>query len=245
MRQASGFSAAFALVLLAGAAGAEVVNATGKVDWLLNAPSDARLRGNGSISGSMLARGWDEAQNLTLANDLIVDAVNPGFYDRPSLLGTHAIAAGTEISSHAILLKPPGSLAVAEAKLSFDSEIIGVIVTDATSSRRRGGRLAASDWLGSATLFDSGILNRGLEIGSDTFQISADRLSITFNFNASNPGDFARIITRSSEQQVFDSGGFGGSSGMLLLDWGPTPIPSPGALALFGIACCLPRPRRR
>lgn len=243
MRHSAGLCSTLLLVMLAGAARAEIVNATGKVDWLLGAPADARLRGPGSIAGSMLIRAWDEAQNITLARSLTVDAHAPGLYTSPSHLGTFTIGAGEEISSHALLLKPPASRAAARATIAFASEIIGVIVSDATSARRRDGRLSATDDLGSST-FDAGLLNRGLELGSDWFEISPDRLSITFSLNASNPGDLARVITRSSESRAFGSEEFGGSSGMILWDWEPRPIPAPGSLAVGGIALLASRRRR-
>ncbi len=229
---------------MAGLARGEIVNATGKVDWLISAPSDARLRGSGSITGSTLIRAWDEKQNFTLEGDLVVDAAAPGTFDRASQLGSIVIPAGQEVSSHAVFLKPASSLAVAQTILSFDAEIIGVIVTDATSARRVGGRLGASDFLG-ASLFDSNLLNRGLEIGSDWFQISADRLSITFSLRASNPGDFARIITRSAESQAFFGAELGGSFATALSDWPAESLPAPGGVVLAGLACLVAARRGR
>lgn len=228
---------------------AEIVKTTGKADWLIEAPTDARLRGAGSIPGAMLMRCWDEAQNITLASDLRVDAVDPGLYDRPSALGSHIISAGTSISSHGVLLKPPGPRAGASATITFASEILGVIVTGRTSARRDSGRIEQSDFLGDGAAFDAGLLNRGLELGSDFFRIAPDQLSIQFTLNASNPGDFARIITRSSTPSGSDDFVFGGSSGMILWDWAPSrespseSTPAPGAACLAGL-CALHALRR-
>lgn len=245
---------------LAGLAQGEIVRVQGSADWLLRAPTDARLSGAASLgayksgaalAGSMLVRVWDEATALTLPTDVRVDAATPGIFDRPSSLRPGVISAGTLIDSHAVLLRPPGPLARASATLWFSEEILGVIVSDATSARRGPGALSQSDFLGGSTVYDSGLIHRGLEMGSDRFQIADDRMSVTFWLSASNPGDFARVLTRSSTFDPWTDGTWlSGISGTLLADApppGPMPgtVPSPGAAVMGAVMMAWAGRRRR
>ena len=145
---------------------------------------------------SILVHGWDEVKNFTLTSAITVDAVSPGTYDSNGDLGTFSIAAGTVVNSHYLYFDPKDP-ATRTATFTFDGKILGVI---AESDLNSPDRFLASDSLRNVNswypLPFTHFTNRGLEMGSDEFVISADMKSVTVKLSASNPGDQMRIVTQ-------------------------------------------------
>ncbi len=202
--------------LLCVASSHAAIVAVGGDAQLISAPVDARLN---ALTSNDYVRVWNEKQAFTLATNLRVDAVSPGTYNGAGDLGVFNIAGGTTVNSHYIHFDSPGSTrANAEGFVTFDAVILGVIcVGDANSTAKT---LDNSDFLGAPTLYSNNVNNRGLELSAngDNFTISNDGLSIRFNFAISSPGDYMRVITA---------------------------VPTPGSLAILGLASLGTSRRRR
>ena len=129
--------------------------------------------------------GFDEDQNIEIANDLVVDIL-------PNSRGEGVIPAGKMVASHYIFYDPRG-ITTQTGKVTFDSNIIGII----TSSLN----LSASDRLANTgvTYLSPGL--RGLE-SSDRVSISGPR-TITVDWSAGSPGDYIRVLTEFSPGAVF------------------------------------------
>lgn len=196
-------AAAAFLALLPGRAEAFIV-ATGGQSQLIAAPANAQLN---QLTSSTQVRVWNEQQNHTLANNLIVDAVAPGLYNATTDLGTFTISAGTTVQSHYVHFDSPGQTgASAQGSVRFDNRILGVIVRGDD-----GGffRLDDSDFLSSGTLYDNALAARGLEMGGDTFTLSADLKTLSYTFQITEPGDRLRVITAVPEPGTMAALGVG------------------------------------
>lgn len=132
---------------------------------------------------------WDEVQNFTLTQDLIVNRVfdpNASFVTNLNN-GTFAIAAGTIVSSHYLQWDPdtaPNTGSNVQASVVLDSQVFAFITGDQT--------LASSDYLGLSGVNYNGFGLRGLE-GSDVTNFNGN--STDLDWFAGNPGDWARLIT--------------------------------------------------
>ena len=115
-------------------------------------------------------RVFDELQNITLENDLI--------------LGDRTITAGTTVDAHGVFWDPKRSATVF-ADIDFTGAILGVATT--RDELRLTDAFAALDGVN----YRNPRL-RGLE-RRDTYSFVDDVLSI--DFRASSPGDFARVFT--------------------------------------------------
>lgn len=196
----------------AGTSVASIIGVSG-ASTLIAQPADARLN---VLTSSTQVYVWNEAQNVTLTQNLRADAVAPGAYDADADLANVQIAAGTSVSSHYIHFDSPGSTAErAEGTVTFDAVILGVIVENGAGARR----LDNSDFLGAPTLFSTNVNARGLELSAngDRFVISADGKTLGYRFAISTPGDYVRVIT----------------------------APTPGAAALAGVGALVGLRRRR
>ncbi len=209
--------AAISSIACVGIAQAGIIGVAGDTEWIAT-PADARLN---AITNDKLVRVWNEQQNIELMSSVNVDINGtPGRYDGNGDLGDFTIAQSVMASSHYIHFDSPGSTsASAKGSVSFDGDIIGVIVRGDDRSDGRN-RLDQSDWLSSGTIYGNGITNRGVELSTNEFvEISADRRTLSFSFRISNPGDYVRVITRA--------------------------VPTPGSLALAGIGLIVVGRRRR
>ena len=208
---------ALSTIACAGMAHAGIIGVAGDTEWIAT-PADARLN---ALTNDKVVRVWNEQQNIALMSSLNVDINGtPGRYDGNADLGDFVIAQGVMASSHYIHFDSPGNTnASAKGSVSFDADIIGVIVRGDDRSDGRN-RLDQSDWLSAGTLYSNGVNNRGLELSSKEFvEISADRRTLSFAFRISNPGDFVRVITRA--------------------------VPTPGSIALVGMGVLVIGRRRR
>jgi hypothetical protein len=151
---------------------------------------------------------WDEVQNFELTEKLYVDSVfNSGDPIVGMDLGGTFLKAGTIVSSHYVEWDPSGTKRV-EATITTDSEIFAFIFTD-------NNLFTSDEFLGLPGLDYNDFAFRGMEAGQDTIAYNGNSADI--NWSASNPGDWARMIT------AFSPGGI-------------SPVPVPAAVWLFGTA---------
>lgn len=117
--------------------------------------------------------GFDEVQNFQLTQDLVCD--------------NNTITAGTWVSSHHIFIDPT-ELVTDTKTFTFDGIILGVIIDT------QG--LDDSDYLGApGTVYPGAFNYRGmLDSSGDAYTVLSDQ-TISFTMHASNPGDWARVIT--------------------------------------------------
>jgi len=130
-----------------------------------------------------------EQQNITLGKNVDLGrkvgqkiAKANGSRDAKS---ARTVSKGTLVSSHYVAYDPDG-VKRTTVTVSFDSEILGVVVGDK--------RLAATDFLG-ADGVDYKRFHFRTKEWRDKYKISADGKSITLKFRANTPGDHYRIIT--------------------------------------------------
>lgn len=150
---------------------------------------------------------WDEVQNFTLTEKLYVDRVfDPG----ADFVGSDGqgtfLEAGTVVSSHYVQWDPSGQKRV-NATIATDSEIFAFIYTD-------NNLFTSDEFLGRPGIDYNDFRFRGLEdFNNDTILFNG--LSTDISWLASDPGDWARMIT------AFSPGGV---------------VPVPAAVWLFGTA---------
>lgn len=155
--------------------------------------------------GILLA--WNEVQNFTLTEDLLVDRVfdeSASFVEKISN-SEYKIKAGTIVSSHYLQWDPGnGSSASVSATIELDSQVFAFITEDKN--------LFASDpFLGLPGLDYADFKLRGLENGDIT---SFNGPNVDINWSAGSPGDWTRLITAFSPTAV---------------------IPEPSTVALAGL----------
>lgn len=172
--------------------------------------------------GILLA--WNERQNVTLTSDLRVDRVfDPAAPFVEAITGGFLIKAGTVVSSHYLQWDPLPTADLAgrtvNATIALDSQVFAFITSD--------GTLADSDAvLGLPGLDYNTFGLRGLEASDTT---SFDGTDTTIRWQASTPGDWARLITAFSPTAA------------------SAPVPVPAALPLLagGLAALAAAARRR
>ena len=162
-----------------------------------------------------------EKQNITLGKSVDLGrkvgkklANAKGSRDAKS---ARTIGEGTLVSSHYVAYDPAG-ITRRSVTVSFDSEILGVVVGDK--------RLAATDFLGADGVAYDSFRFRTRE-WRDKYKISKDGKSSTLKFRANTPGDHFRIITA--------------GTGTPPPPPPPPPpaAPEPGAALLFGLGAAL------
>lgn len=161
-------------------------------------------------SNNIRIRGWDEKQNYTLTQNLVVDILNPGTYTSSNYtVNSFSLLAGTVVSSH-LLFFDPQATHTRTARFEFDSDIIGLIVESGNSNAT--DKFFQSDYLGNVnTVYPaSHYAARGIEFGPESITLEVGLRHLAVTLEASNPGDQIRVITAAS------------------------PVPEPGTMALLG-----------
>jgi uncharacterized repeat protein (TIGR01451 family) len=196
MRSSKGVIALCAVVVMVVSSvaigGALISGSTGKVVRLSVAPPSVKLN---ALQHRTNVYAFDERQGATLPSAVAVDAMDPGTYTSfPP--GSATIAAGTQVNSHLIHsdIPPRSYTARRTGTVTFSNDIIGVVAST--------NKLAASDTLGAPGTLYAGTTNwRGLESSengfpgmNDRFTISADRRTVSFDFNT-YVMDEIRVIT--------------------------------------------------
>lgn len=136
---------------------------------------------------------FDERQCITLEKLLPVNATQDGTVPFP--LVNFPIAAGTEVSCH-FLHFDPETTASANGSVTFDADILGVIVSDPD--------LDASDSVCgvSGTIYPTGVGARGAEQPGDVVNIDLGTRTVRVDWTASDPGDQIRVITRCDQSGI-------------------------------------------
>jgi hypothetical protein len=186
-----------AFLLASGASAPAAVDSwIGDVDFLSSPPADARLH---QLESSTQMFVWEEFQNVMVAHDLLVDVDGtPAIYDSRGSLSCIVIPTGTPMSSHMIHFDHGVSPPFLSGEVTFDSEIIGVCVSNSMLDATDGP-------LGSlTTLYDPSWINPARELDwfspseTEIFEISPDRRRIIFTLCSSNAMDEIRVITSST-----------------------------------------------
>ncbi|MCI0675609.1 MAG: hypothetical protein L0Y42_07530 [Phycisphaerales bacterium] len=182
-----------------------------------------------SAPDSLLRNQWEankktrifqERSSFTLTESLAVNITVPGLYFSIGEGSPGSIEAGTTIDSYLLHQDPKGPKhdIILKGKITFDQEIIGIIINNQL--------LAISDLvLGTDdTIYASGTDNlRHIDSPflPDRIKITPDGRTLKFRLHTRTAMDEIRIITASA------------------------PVPSPGCLALLGLAGAMMSGRRR
>lgn len=177
-------------------ASADIIGVDGDAT-LIPRPADATL---GALESDSTAFVWNEAQGVTLAAPITIDASAPGLYDSALAFEFGTIPAGSVVSSHLIHFDTIGNdLHHVSGSVMFDADIIGVIAWNRPDERHLGESDSA---FGLDTLLEFGRDRRGLfdtgdgtTPGEESFTISPDGRLLSFTLGVSFPYDHIRVIT--------------------------------------------------
>jgi len=140
----------------------------------------------------------------TLSGNLAVDATDAGTYP-PGSTGSFQIASGTAVATYFLHTDPPNTTTTRfQGSATFDTAILGVEVL--------GGTLAQGDGIvGLASVTYNADGNRGFELGSpadlqDTFTISADGHTVSWDATSDSAVDDMRIVTAGAVSTVSEPG---------------------------------------
>jgi hypothetical protein len=134
--------------------------------------------------------GFDEDQNIKIADDLVVDILADG---KGGSRGKGVIRAGKTVASHYIFYDPKRR-ATQTGRVIFDSNIVGIITSKVN--------LSASDSLANTGVTYQRPGLRGLEKPTDKVSILGPR-TIRVDWRAGSPGDYIRVLTEFSPGAVF------------------------------------------
>lgn len=185
-----GSAVVFCLLLLtneAFATAVSITNGSGAAGYTIGTPEAVPFTLVGDGYNDDILYVWDEIQNFTLTQDLLVDRVaDPGESYVGGSAGNYYIEAGTIVSSHYVQWDPSSWTRV-QATLNFDSPIFAFITSDS--------RLSDSDYLGLPGVDYGDFGLRGLE-SADTTEFNGG--SVDIDWWANSPGDWTRLITAES-----------------------------------------------
>jgi hypothetical protein len=189
MRRAA-FLSSFALLLAASPAAAAVITAPNVVE--IAAPGSTL---EGDLEDNTLIRLFAES-TVTLASALTVDVTAPGIYQNGSapIAASGSIAAGTKVDSYFIHFDPANGTQTGTGSVTFDTDILGVLVYTSTLAAGSDGLLGAP-----GTLYVTGA-NRGLEFGpsEDVVTLSSDLRTLTLSLREqSSRVDQLRVVVAS------------------------------------------------
>jgi hypothetical protein len=202
MRQALGLQTvrvglALGLAAWVALAQAQTINYGNVQLWTGAFPSDLR---EGGVENNDIAWLFTERLSLTLSQDEIVNAVNPGVYDSDRDLGEFTIRRGTVVNVYLLHSDPigePRDPRVYSGSITFPFRILGVMAT--------GRRLRFTDSrLGNpGTQYAQSDTYRGYELGDwsrqswgpERFSISPDGFTLEFVCGTTTVVDELRILT--------------------------------------------------
>ena len=162
---------------------------------------------------------WTEQQSIALIANLLLDTdlANPALRYVTGAAGAGEIVfapgggplipAGTVVDVYYVYFDPLNDSAF--GTVTFDAPVLGIVA--------HTERLQGSDFLrvpGALYPANPAFANRGWE-DNEWGQLSADRMTLTFNASATSPGDQFRIITAAAA------------------------VPEPASLLLFGIGAAV------
>jgi hypothetical protein len=208
--------------------GSTVTTYSGDIGFINTAPSSLVP---GAVENNLKALLFMEDTDLSFDSAITVNATAPGLYKSKASLTPGSIAAGTLVSDTYIHADPVTSGTKFTGSVTFDSNILGVIVTT--------NDLFATDALLGVTGTNYGnVTPRGLELNplQDYFSISTDLRTLTFTLTTWGWTDDIRVLTA------------GASSGTSAAQPPPaSATPEPGTLALIGLGlgCVVIGARRR
>lgn len=165
---------------------------------VISAPTTVAV---GKLEDNKNAKFFSEQSNITLTNQVTVDASRVGTYSALGVGGSTlestfkpaTILAGTKVNSYYLHADKVGALTTFnqyKGSISFSESILGVVTTR--------NNLNASDRLGSITTLypKSGReLDATDTVNRDSFTISQDRKTLSFTLLTANYSDDIRIIT--------------------------------------------------
>lgn len=172
-----------AVIVLAGTVQAGMMAAGGNV--VMSEPPDD-IRSHRWESNTEI-RGWFE-RSVTLTKPQVLGHVLPGRVDAPGMNVYGMLPAGAQVFSYMFRADPVGSTKVIlSGYAEFSTPILGVSYQIQLNQ--------ADDVFGRAGVQYNKNNYRGLELGEDWFEISADRLRIDFHFETGSYTDDLRVIT--------------------------------------------------
>jgi hypothetical protein len=195
-------SSLFLMVLATSLSAASFSIQSGTASIITPAPAEIIGGSSSTYSSDTILYAFDEKQNVTLSSILNLDQVNPptGTFDNiPLLPGTLSVSA--IVNSHFFLAEPStnSGLKNYQASFLFDNPIvmIGFISSN--------GNLSSSEselGLTGVTYNYNGLTFNG---STDSVTVSADRKTLSLNFNVSNGTDFdtLRVITQTPEPETY------------------------------------------
>ena len=191
MRRPASVSA-LVLLLAASPAAAAVIGTSGGVTEI-GAPASTLQNARESNTQIVL---FAEQASVTLGTALSVDVTAPGTYNggSPPAAGSGSIAAGTRVDSYFVHFDRVNGNAVVGGSVTFDSDILGVIVYSA-------GLDASNGLLGAGgTSYISGVSTHGLEFAEDVVTLSGDLRTLTLSLQEQpNRVDQLRIVVAAPE----------------------------------------------
>lgn len=141
------------------------------------------------LESSDFVRAFNERQVFTLDSNLFADITQPGEYDDEADLTSGFVPAGTRVSSHFLHFDPVGSAqALYDGSITFDDEILAVIVTSAALDGSDGAAGLET------TVYPSGGL-RGLEDIREFLWWEAGGSTLFIRGRAMPAVDQVRVIT--------------------------------------------------
>ena len=174
--------AATALMLASSTSFAAIVGVTGS-GLVKTAGTDITSTANNANIDPNNQWGFNERQGVLLGSAL---AVNGG-----------TIAAGTRVDSHMIFFDSGGPSVTTDATWTFSGNILGVMSDTAGNLERNSTGLLGSPLVSYPCDSSTACFaNRGLEIGSDTYNAIGNTLRL--HSVVSSPGDWIRVVTVSA-----------------------------------------------
>ena len=206
---------------------AGIVSHSGNVS-VINAPDSVRP---GALESDEQVYAFSETTGYTLQSGLFADITLAGIYDNTSILTHGIIGAGSLIDSYYVHQDLEGNrrgkTAISDFSLTFDAPIIGLIVAG-DGRGVHGTSLGDSDWLNTGTLYPSNDLNRSRGTLDSIFDY-VDRISL------SDDGLTLNMTWRSTARKM---------DAIRVITEGSV-VPTPGAMALLGVAAIVGFGRRR